>query len=437
MRLGISGRKPDLMNDIVFTKLPKSQVKFEVTVPAEEVLSFKEGAARALAERLEIDGFRKGKAPYDIIKQYVGSARVFEEAAYIAMDKKYQAIVAEHKLRALGQPKVEILKIAEGNPLVFLVTIAVYPEIKLPDYKEIAKQREKDCASIEIKDEEVEKAVDFLRHSRRKETLVDRPAQKGDLTEVDFEIRSAGVKIEGGESKNHPIILGEGKFIPGFEDGILGARAGEEKEFSISVPEDYAKESLRGKKLDVKAKINAVYELTTPELTDEFAKTIGNFDTAQAMRDNIRDGLIAEKEAEEKERMRNFTVGKIADAAEMEAADILIAQEINKIISELAQSVQAHGADFESYLAHIKKTKDDLKKDFAKQAEKRVRISLVLSEIAASERIKLDEEEEKKRMEETVARLRAGEAGKIDSDLLRDYVSGIMGNEKVFELLQL
>jgi len=425
------------MDNIIFKKLPKSQVMFEVTVPSDEVLSYKEKAALVLSERLEIDGFRKGKAPYDIIKQYVGSARVFEEAAYIAIDKKYQAIISEHKLRALGQPKVEILKIAEGNPLVFSVTIAVYPEIKLPDYKEIAKQREKDCASIEIKDEEVEKAVDFLRHSRRKETLVDRPAQKGDLAEVDFEIRSAGVKIEGGESKDHPIVLGEGKFIFGFEDGITGARAGEEKEFSISVPEDYGKESLRGKKLDVKAEINAVYELTTPELTDEFAKTIGNFDTAQAMRDNIRDGLKAEKEAEEKERMRNFTVGKIADAAEMEVADILITQEVNKMISELAQSVQAHGADFESYLIHIKKTKDDLKKDFAKQAEKRVRISLVLSEIAASEQIKLDEEEVKKRMEETVARLRAEDTGKIDSDLLRDYVSGIMRNEKVFELLEL
>jgi len=425
------------MEGIILKKLPGSQIKFEVTVPSDDVLSYKEKAALVLSEKLEIDGFRKGKAPYDIIKQYVGSARVFEEAAYIAMDKKYQAVVAEHKLRALGSPKVEILKIAEGNPLVFSVTIAVYPEIKLPDYKEIAKQREKDRASIEIKDEEVEKAVDFLRHSRRKETLVDRPAQKGDLAEVDFEIRSAGVKIEGGESKDHPIVMGEGKFIPGFEDGITGARVGEEKEFSISVPEDYGKESLRGKRLDVKAKINAVYELTTPELTDEFAKTIGNFDTAQAMRDNIRDGLKAEKEAEEKERMRNFTVGKIADAAEMEVADILITQEVNKMISELAQSVQAHGADFESYLIHIKKTKDDLKKDFAKQAEKRVRISLVLSEIAASEQIKLDEEEVKKRMEETVARLRAEDTGKIDSDLLRDYVSGIMRNEKVFELLEL
>ena len=435
------------MNEIVFTKLPKSQVRFEVTVPAEEVLSYKERAALALAMRLEIDGFRKGKAPYDIIKQYVGSARGFEEAAYIAMDKKYQAIVAEHKLRALGQPKVEILKIAEGNPLVFAVIAAVYPEVKLPDYKNIAKQCEKERASVEIKDEEIEKAVDFLRHSRRKEVLVNRPAQRGDLVEVDFEIRSADVKIEGGGSENHPIVLGEGKFIPGFEDGILGARAGGEKEFSIFAPEDYAKESLRGRKLDVKAKINAVYELTTPELTDEFAKTIGNFETARALKDNILDGLKAEKEAEEKEQMRHLVIGQIADAAEMEVADILITQEINKMISELAQSVQAHGADFESYLAHIKKTKDDLKKDFTKQAEKRVRISLALSEIVEKEKIELDEGEVKKRMEETVSRLRQGfggqarlraeDAGKIDADLLRGHVSGIMRNEKVFELLSL
>ena len=425
------------MDNIIFKKLPKSQVQFEVAVPAEEVLSYKEKAALVLSEKLEIDGFRKGKAPYDIVKQYVGSARVFEESAYIAMDKKYQSVVAESKLRVLGHPKVEILKIAEGNPLVFAVTAAVYPEVKLPDYKDIAKQYEKERKPVEVKDEEIGKAVDFLRHSRRKEVLVSRPVQKGDLAEVDFEIRSAGVKIEGGESKDHPIILGEGKFIPWFEDGILGARAGEEKDFSISVPEDYGKESLRGRRLDVKAKVNAVYELTTPELTDEFAKTNGNFDTVQAMRDNICDGLKAEKEAEEKERMRNLTVGKIADAAEMEVADILIDQEINKMISELAQSVQSHGADFESYLTHIKKTKDDLKKDFTKQAERRVRISLVLTEIAKKEEVELDVAEVEKKMEETLARSHMKDSSDIDADLLRRYVSGIMRNEKVFELLSL
>lgn len=425
------------MDEITFKKLPGSQVKFEVTVPADEVLFFRERAAQALAERLEIDGFRKGKAPYDVVKQYAGSARIFEEAAYVAIEKKYQSVVAERKLRALGQPKVEILKIAEGNPLVFSITIAVYPEVELPDYKSIAKQCEKERKSVEVKDEEIEKAVDFIRNSRRKEAPVDRPAQKGDLAEVDFEIRSGGVKIEGGESKNHPIVLGEGKFIPGFENGILGMRSGEEKIFSISVPADYAKESLRGRELEVKAKVNAVYELILPELTDDFAKTSGNFETIQGFKDNVRDSLKMEKEAEEKERMRNLVAGKIADAAKMEVADILIDQEINKIISELAQNIQSHGADFDSYLAHIKKTKDDLKKDFREQAERRVRISLALSEIAQKEEIKLNESDVQKRTEEMLAHSHMEDAKNIDTNLLRNYVSGIMRNEKVFELLSL
>ncbi len=220
---------------------------------------------------------------------------------------------------------------------------------------------------------------------------VSRPARQGDLVEADFEILFGGMKIEGGESKNHPITLGEGKFIPGFEDGILGIVASEEKTFSITAPKDYAKENLRGKMLDVKVKINAVYEITIPELTDEFAKSLGYFETTQALKDNIREELRVEKEKAEKERVRNLLAQKMAEKSEIDVADILIDQEVNKMIMEMETNVKQHGADFEQYLATLKKTKNDLKKDFRGPAERRVRISLVLSEIAKKENVEVDE----------------------------------------------
>lgn len=425
------------MEGIVTKKLPKSQALFEVTVPADEVMAQKDKAAEALSLHLEIDGFRKGKAPYEVVKQYAGSARVFEEAAYIIIEKKYREALAKSDLKIIGRPKIEIKKIAEGNQLVFNMTMALYPEVKLADYKAIAEKSTKEKKPVEVNEKELSEALSFIRRSKRKEIAVSRPAQKGDRVEVDFEIRSAGVKIEGGESKNHPIELGEGKFIPGFEDGILGMAAGEEKTFSITASLDYAKENLRGKTLDVKVRINLVFEVATPELTDEFAKSLGQFETAQALKDNIREGLRAEKEEAEKERVRNLLAQKIAEKSEIDIADILIDQEVDKMIMEMETSVKQHGVVFEQYLATLKKTRDDLKKDFKEPAERRVRISLVLSEIAKKEDVKLDESEVKRRMDEVLVRQQLASAGNIDFDLLHNYVSGIMRNEKVFELLEL
>ncbi|MEK7097859.1 MAG: trigger factor [Patescibacteria group bacterium] len=425
------------MEGIVIKKLPKSQVLFEVTVPAEEVLAQKERAAEALSLHLEIDGFRKGKAPYEVVKQRVGGARVFEEAGYIVMEKRYKEIIDKGEFKIIGRPKVEIKKIAEGNPLVFNITMAVYPEVQLADYKAIADGCVKEKKAVEVDDKELNEAIFAICRSKSKESVVPRPAQKGDLAEVDFEIRLAGVKIEGGESRNHPIVLGEGKFIPGFEDGIIGMMAGEEKTFSITAPKDYAKENLRGKTLEVKIKANTIYEVIVPELTDEFAKSLGEFETAQALKDSVKKELLIEKENADKERVRHLLAQKVADKSTIDVADILVDQEISKMISELDANVCSHGADFEQYLATIKKTKDDLKNDFREQAERRVRMSLVLAEIADKENIKLDEAEISKRIDHALVSQQITDASHIDYDSLHSYISGIMRNEKVFDLLGL
>ncbi len=410
---------------------------FEVTLSDAAVSAEMPRAAEALSHKLDIKGFRKGKVPQDILEKHVGKARLFEEAGYSAIEKTYKALFKEHDLHPVGQPKVEIKKLAPGNPLLFSITIALVPDVVLPDYRALAKKAIADRKAVEVKPEEVEETVSHIQKSRRKEVLVARPAKKGDLTELDFEVRIAGVKLDGGDSRNHPVILGESKFIPGFDEYIEGMQAKEEKTFSLKVPEDYYQEQLRGKLLDFAVTVNAVYELALPALDDEFAQSLSAFDTLEALEKDIAQNIRKEKEAKETERIRKLFAEEAAEKATIDLPDMLVDQEVNKMISELEQSVTREDVGFESYLLGIKKTRDDLKKEFRKQAEVRVRVALVLAEIAKRENIELDEADVRRKTEQVLGRYDEREKANIDKALLRQYVSSIMKNESVFKLLEL
>jgi len=408
---------------------------FEVALPEGAVSAEMPRAAEALSHKLDIKGFRKGKVPQDILEKQVGKARLFEEAGYIAIEKTYKAIFKEHDLNPVGSPKVEIKKCAPGNPLLFSITIALVPEVVLPDYHALAKKALADKKTPELKPEEVQETLAHIQKSRRKEVLVLRPAKKGDLAELDFTVRIAGVKLDGGDSRNHPMILGESKFIPGFEEHIEGMQAKEEKIFSLKVPEDYYQEQLRGKLLDFTVTLNAVYELTLPPLDDAFAKSLGAFETFEALGKDIAENIRKEKEAKEKERIRKLFAEEAAGKATIDLPDMLVDQETNKMISELEASVAREEVDFASYLSGIKKTRDDLKKEFRAGAEVRVRVALILAEIARKENIELDEKEVEAQTEQVLARYDEARKADVDKRLLKQYVSSIMKNEKVFTLL--
>ncbi len=425
------------MEGVIVKKLPKSQTLFEVVLPEEAVQVEMAAAAEMLSQKADIKGFRKGKAPRDVLERHVGTSRLFEEASYSAIDKIYQSLFKEHALHPVGQPSVEIKKCAPGNPLVFSLTIASYPEIILPDYRAIARKALAEKKTVVVKKEEVEETLSHIQKSRRKEVLVARPARKGDLAELDFETRIAGVKLEGGSSRNHPLLLGESKFIPGFEENIFGMTATEEKTFALTVPNDYYQEPLRGKQLDFTVTLNGVYELTLPELDDAFATSLGAFDTMEKLEENIRSGIQKEKEAQETGRARKLFAEEAAGKAIIDVPDVLVDQEVQKMISEMQNTIEQEGADFAGYCVSIKKTKDDLKKDFRAQADTRVRIALILSEIATKENIELDEKEVEAQVEMMFAKYDEAQKTRIDTRLLKEYVSGIMKNEKVFVLLEI
>lgn len=334
---------------------------------------------------------------------------------------------------------MQVLKVAKDNPFEFKIKTAVLPPIKMADYKKIAKEdKPKTKDQIKIEEKEVIDSLEWLRKSRTKYATVLRPAQKGDRVEVDFAAKQEGKIIENGESKNHPILIGEGKFVPGFEDQLVGLKEGENKSFSLVFPEDFAAKNLAGKLIDFEVKMNVVQEPQAPDLNDEFAKSIGKFDSLEALKANIKDGLTMEKEQKEKEAWRAKVLQAIVKKSEMELPEILVQSEVEKMSDEFRHNLAQMGLPFEDYLKNIKKTEDDLKKEWLPKSKERAQAGLILRQIGELENLEVSPEEVEAEMNQMIKHYPDWEAvkAKIDMAQLLEYTKGRLKNEKVFEFLE-
>lgn len=414
-------------------KLPKSQVEIEVTLDEKEIKPYYDKALTDLSKTIEVKGFRPGKVPRETVQNLLGRPKILVEAAERSVEELYPKIVVEKNLEIIGRPEIEIKKADEGE-FFWRAKAGVLPEIKLANYKNIAKNAEKKKVAVEKK--EIDDSVDYLQKSRAQIKNVDRPAGLGDLVEVDFEGRVAGVKLEGAQSKNHPTVLGEGKLIPGFEDELVGLKSGEEKDFSIRVPADYWDKNIQGKQIDFHVKVGKVSERILPPLDDEFLKKLGHFENFDKLKSSVSEGLLMEKQEKEKERRRVAIIEKVAAGSQMELPELLVEEEIKKMIHELSHTIEGNGLALESYLAHIKKSADDLHKEFRAEAEKRVRAALVMREIARREEVRVSDEELDSKTQEILRTVSPEEHKIIDIADLKVYANGILRNEKVFQLLE-
>ena len=375
-------------------KLPKSKIEFEITVAWADWGKYLDQAAGEVSGEIKIPGFRPGKAPRNIVEQKVGKGVVLNIAAEKAVQKAYTDFVVAEKLEVIGSPEIIIDPPAGGleeeKDFVFRAQVAVMPEVKLAEkYKKAikkvnAEQKEK---KAEISDDEIELEMEKLANSRVKLVTVRRAAKTNDSVEIDFTVLVGGVPIEGGTSKNHPLIIGRGVFIPGFEDNIIGMQEGEEKEFELAFPADYHKKDLAGKNATFKVKMNLVQERQVPELNDEFAKSLGNFENLEALKKNIREGMLEEREMKLKEQKRNDFIEKIIENSEIELPEILTQSEIHQMMHEFEQNLAPMGMSLDQYLEKLKKDKKELEKDWEPMAEKRVKSALLLKEIAKQEEI--------------------------------------------------
>ena len=420
-------------------KLPKSQIEFDLEISPEEVSEYLKKAAEELSKEVEIKGFRKGKAPQDVLEKTIGKQAIFEEAGKFAIEKRYETFIKENKVVPIDYPRVDVKKMAEGNPILVNVVVTVYPEIKLADYKKIAKEfsknRKKD---VKVEEKELEESLSYIRNSRATEIAVKREVKEGDIAEVNFETRVDGVKIEGGESKNHPVKVGDKKFIPGFEENLVGLKAGDKKEFKLKAPADYFKKDLAGKDMEFKVTVNNVLDRVLPELDDEFAKSLGQFKTIEELKNNVKEGMQKEKEEKEKSEFRNSLVEKIAKETKMDLPDVLLDRELEKMVHEMKANIEQHGLDFQTYLLSIKKSEDDLRDDMKPQAEIRIKAAMVIEEIAKGEEIEVEEEMITKKANEVLHKYKSIDATQkdINPEQLKSYSKMVLINEKVLDLLE-
>ena len=272
---------------IVLNKLPKSRVELTIELSVEELTPFLNQAAQQLAQKNKIAGFRPGKIPYHIIGQQLGAMAIYEQAMEEILNDSYFKAIKENQLLPVEKPKIEILKFAPDNPLVYKAIFAVLPKIKLGDYKKIKVKRKE----IEITPEQVEKTLKELQKMRAKETLVNREIQKKDKVLVDLEMFIDKVPLENGQSKNTQLIIGDSFFIPELGENLIGLRKGEFKEFPLKFPTNHYDKKLASKSVDFKVKINEVYQIDYPEINDEFAKNLGKFANVEELKKKLEEKI--------------------------------------------------------------------------------------------------------------------------------------------------
>lgn len=412
-------------------KLEKSQLKIEFELTAEEFQKHVDHALLHLKEHVKIDGFRQGQVPLKMVKEKVGQENLLMEAGDLAVKDTYLKYVAENKLEPIGEPEVQILKIAEGNPLLFKVIITVLPEIQLPDYKEIASHFK--VKEISVADTEIEDALNYLQKSRAKFSQIDKEAEKKDFVEIEYQSKD----INNGEVVKDKFVLGDGGFMKDFEDSIVNMKAGQEKEILVKFPDNAPKKDLAGKDINFKVKMVSVQKMELPEINDEFAKQLGGFDSLVALKSNIKEGLTAEKVEGEKQKQRVEILEKIAEKIDFEMPEKLVSSEQQRLLEDLKNNVSSKfKISFEEYLASIKQTEEELKKTFAKEAEKRIKNFLVLKEVGNKEGIKAEEAEVEEELNKTIKIYSKEQLAKIDIEQFKEYTKDVIYNEKVFQKLE-
>jgi len=420
---------------VEINKLPKNQVELTIEVSVFELQPFLINASAKISKEMDIPGFRPGKVPYDLVKDKIGEQVIYEEALEQIIKKTYPQAVLDNKLETVGQPKISVLKLAPGNPLVYKAEVSLLPKIQIGEYKKI-KARKKE---VKIDQKEIDKAIENLQKMFGKEMLVERPAQQGDKVEIDFDVFVDKVPIDGGGSKQHPLVIGEGHFIPGFEENLIGLAKEQVKEFKLNFPKDYHKKDLSGKLAEFKVKMRAVYKIELPALDDNLAKQVGEFKTFEDMRGKIEESIKKESERKEEQRFELEILDEIIKKSKFEEIpDLLIEAEKEKMIGELEQDIQKQGMKFDDYLQSIKKTRDQLKKEFLEPAEKRIKTALVLRHIAKEEKIKVEEKEIDQEIKKTLEIYKNNLEIKKQVELpeYRYYLANVLTSQKTMEFLK-
>ncbi len=422
-------------------KLPKCQVEIEIEITPEELETHIDKTTAHMASHLNVPGFRKGNAPKAMVEEKVGSENLLAESAESAVKEFYIKAVLENNLEPIGQPEVKVVKLARGNPFIFKATATCLPDLELPDYKKIASQIKK--REVTVNDEEIQDALNYLKRARAKYSQIDRPAEEKDFVQIEYEsdqiknpVPLQSAKVGNSNMMKDEFILGEGGLVPGFEKNIVGMKAGEQKEFTLNFPKNFQRKDLGGKDITFKLKLINVQKVELPEINDEFAQSLGKFKDVVELKANIKEGAKMEKEAHEKERQRVEILDKIKERLKIEIPQILIDNEQERLFANFKSKISKDfNITFENYLVSINKNEKEIKESFAKEAEKKSLIFLVLRELGRKENVVVEDGEVEEEVNKMIKNYPPDAIKKIDISGLREYIKGVIYNEKVLEKL--
>lgn len=370
--------------------LGKNSFKLTVEVSAEDFAKAYEKSYQQNKNKIQIQGFRKGKAPLALIEKSYGPGVFYEDAANIAINDTYEAAAKESGLDIVSRPEIDVEKIAKGESFIYTAVVAVKPEVKLGEYKGV----EVDKVAAEVTDDEVAAEVDKLREQNaRTITIDDAPVADGDTVKLDYEGSVDGVPFEGGKAEDADLVIGSKTFIPGFEEQLIGMNIGEEKDINVTFPEEYHAEELKGKAAVFKCKINAISRKELPAADDDFAQDVSEFDTLDALKEDLKKKLLESKEKEIKTAKENAVVDKVIEASEMEIPEAMINDQARQMAEDFAQRLQYQGLSIDQYLKYMNMDAKTFIETTKPQAEKRIKYRLVLEAIVKAENIEVSDED--------------------------------------------
>ena len=408
-----------------------NEIKMEITIESEKFENAIKKVYFKNAKYFNIPGFRKGKAPQNIVEKYYGKEIFYEDAFNEIAGEEYANAVEENKLEVVSKPQIDIVTMEKGQDLVFTATVATKPDVELGKYKGIEIEK----IEHNVEDSDIENNLKQMQEKNSRVISVETPVENGNIAVIDFEGFVDGKAFEGGKGENYSLEIGSGSFIPGFEDQVIGMKIDEEKDINVKFPDEYFSKDLAGKDATFKVKVHEIKKKELPELDDEFAKDVSEFDTLKELKDSIKERLEKENEQKAKYEKEDAIMKVITEGMKVDIPAGMIEAEVDNMVKDMEQRMSYQGLKLEQYLKMLNKTEAEFKKDYEPQAIQAIKSRLALEAIIKEEKIEVTEKEIKEKLEEM-----AKNYGKTAEELeknesIKDYIKQGIESEKAINVL--
>lgn len=410
----------------------KNEVKLSFVVEAEKFDEAMKKVYAKTAKYFTIPGFRKGKAPMNMVEKQYGTEIFHEDTFNELVPEIYETAIKENNIQVVSNPDIDITQIGKGKDLIFTAIVQIKPEVKLGKYKGIELKK----IEYNVSDHDIEHELGHMaEHNARLVSIEDRPVEKGDITVIDFEGSIDGVPFEGGKAEKHELEIGSNTFIPGFEDQIVGMKLEEEKDITVTFPEDYFSKELAGKPAVFKVKLYEIKKKELPKIDDEFAKDVSEFETLAELKNSIKERMQKANEEKAKYEMEDAALKAVSDNVEIDIPSGMIDAEIDNMMKDIEQRLQYQGLTLAQYFTLSGKTEAQVREEMKAQAKKAVKSRLVIEAIIKAEDIKPEEKEVEEKLKEMAKNYGKTEEEMSKNEYIKEYIENNMKVEKAIEFI--